>query len=462
MTQQSSPQLDATGLGKSLRKWLPECRWFGGKGRPIRGVKVVAQTCLRDGDPSLHHVLVEITYRDGERDLYQVPVGAATTIPEELAGVEIGPAGDRTTYDALHDADFSRLLLTLIADNDNVQDLAFRRGLPTVDGEPLDTTLHGRLLGSEQSNSSLLYGEAYVLKVFRRIVAGVNPDLEITQALARAGLDAVPRPLGWIEGPVGGLDTTFALLQPYLRLATDGWALATTSVRDLFAEADLHADEVGGDFASESERLGAITAHMHSALAEAFPTETAGREQVHELSAAMTQRLNDAATAVTELEPYAEPLRTAFAELSALDEPVPLQRIHGDYHLGQVLRTDFGWTVLDFEGEPAKPLAARIALDSPLRDVAGMLRSFDYAARHLLADAPSDTQLAYRANEWAERNRDAFCDGYTQASGADPRKSAVLLRSYELDKAVYEVMYEARNRPTWLPIPLAAIERLVT
>jgi maltokinase len=458
----ASPQLDATGLGKSLRKWLPDCRWFGGKGRPIRGVKVVAQTCLRDGDPSLHHVLVEVNYRDGDRDLYQVPVGAATTVPEELTGVEIGPAGDRTAYDALHDSDFSRLLLALIAGNDNVQDLAFRRGLPTVDDQPLDTSLHGRLLGTEQSNSSLLYGEAYVLKVFRRIVPGVNPDLEVTRALALAGSNAVPRPLGWIEGPVSGLDTTFALLQPYLRLASDGWALATTSVRDLFAEADLHADEVGGDFASESERLGVTTAQVHSALATAFPTETAHRDKLQELAAAMTRRLEEAALAVSELQPYADPLRAAFAELAALDDPLPMQRIHGDYHLGQVLRTDFGWTVLDFEGEPAKPLADRVALDSPLRDVAGMLRSFDYAARHLLADSSSDAQLAYRANEWAERNRDAFCDGYTEASGADPRKSAVLLRSYELDKAVYEVMYETRNRPTWLPIPLAAIERLVT
>src|SRR6059058_3151120 len=144
--------------------------------------------------------------------------------------------------------------------------------------------------------------------MFRRIVAGINPDLEITRVLALASLDAMPRPLGWIEGPVRGVDTTFALLQPYLRLATDGWALATTSVRDLFAEADLHADEVGGDFASESERLGSVTAQVHSALAAAFPGETAGRTQLRKLSTAMIECVNDAAAVVPELAPYAEPL----------------------------------------------------------------------------------------------------------------------------------------------------------
>jgi maltokinase len=454
--------LDRTAFASSLSEWLPSQRWFGGKGRDISNVDVVNDTVLREEEPSLHHVVIRIDYTDGGDDLYQVPIGLAAGLPEHLTSTEIGPVGDATAYEALHDPDFSRLLLTLIAQNRTVEQVEFRRGLPTEDDSPLDTTLHGRLMAGEQSNSSLMYGESYVLKVFRRLVPGTNPDLEITRALAEHGSIAVPRPLGWVEEPIAGKQTTLALLQPYIRLAVDGWALAETSVRDLMAEADLHADEVGGDFASEAVRLGATTAQVHSALAEAFPTSTAGRAQIRKIAAGMTDRLQAACAVVPELRAFEEPLRTAFAEFAGVEDTITLQRIHGDYHLGQVLRMDHGWILIDFEGEPTKPLAERIAPDSSLRDVAAMLRSFDYAARHLLASAPIEPQLAYRASEWAERNREAFCDGYAEASGADPRKSAVALRAYELDKAVYEVVYETRNRPSWLPIPLGAIERLVT
>jgi maltokinase len=174
----------------------------------------------------------------------------------------------------------------------------------------------------------------------------------------------------------------------------------------------------------------------------------------------MHRRLDQAVLAVPEIEPFAGGLREAFDELTEVGHNVPIQRVHGDLHLGQTLRTVLGWKLIDFEGEPAKPLAERVALDSPLRDVAAMLRSFDYAAATLLTDHPHDRQIAYRCREWAQRNRVAFCEGYAEESPVDPRQETALMRAYETDKAIYEVVYEARNRPTWLRIPMAAIARL--
>jgi maltokinase len=232
-------------------------------------------------------------------------------------------------------------------------------------------------------------------------------------------------------------------------------------VRDLFAEGDLHADEVGGDFAAESERLGMATADVHSAMAQALPTSIADPAALESLAQSMRHRLEAAKLAVPELADHAAKIAAIFDALAHTRDPMALQRVHGDFHLGQVMRTDNGWVLLDFEGEPGAPIAARTALSSPLRDVAGMLRSFDYASRYLLADQPGAAQLEYRAAEWADRNRDAFCTGYAKGAGRDPRDDDVLLRAFELDKAVYEVAYEARNRPSWVRIPLGSIERLV-
>ncbi len=315
-------------------------------------------------------------------------------------------------------------------------------------------------MSAEQSNTSIVFGDACILKLFRRVQPGANPDVEVTRALADAGSPHVARPLAWVEDEVDGQSTTLGLLQVFARGATEGWAMATASVRDLFAEADLHADEVGGDFAAESERLGSATAEVHALMAQALPASSAGPEQVAGAVRQLHARLDAAMEVVPELERLAGAIRASYDRLAARTEPVAVQRVHGDYHLGQVLRTQDGWVLLDFEGEPARPLAERTALMSPLRDVAGMLRSYDYAARHLLAERGDDPQLAYRAAEWAERNRQAFCDGYARAAGKDPRDEAVLLRAFELDKAVYEVVYEARNRPSWLPIPVGSIERL--
>jgi maltokinase len=437
-----------------LREWLPGQRWYGGKGRAVAAVRVEHEERLPGGE-DVRHTLLHVTDEDGATELYQVLLGSRTgEVESRLKNAVVGAVDDRTLYDAVHDPEAVGSLLALLAESRQLSRLHF-----TSTGE-LDATLPPRVIGAEQSNTSVVYGEEYILKLFRRVQPGLNPDLEITRALAEAGSPHIAAPLGWLEGEVGGQTTTLALLQSFQRYATEGWAMATASVRDLFAEADLHADEVGGDFAAESERLGAATAEVHLTLREALPSRTADADESAATGRQLHERLDQALAVVPDLEPYADALRAAYDRVVEHTEPVPVQRVHGDYHLGQVLRTEHGWVLLDFEGEPARSLAERTALMSTLRDVAGMLRSYDYAARHLLAERGGDNQLAYRANEWAERNRQAFCDGYAQAAGADPRDEAVLLRAFELDKAVYEVVYEARNRPNWLPIPLGSIERL--
>jgi maltokinase len=462
-----------------LRTYLGEQRWFAGKGRPARVATTTTLGWLQrpaDGstDAEVWVELVTVEYDDGQNprsEVYQVPLVRHVKPVEHLTHALVGeeragedPAGATTyVYDALHDKSVTGLWLRGIDGEERHETLVFHRD-PTAAAVPL--TQASIVIGAEQSNTSLVFGDAAILKVFRRVSPGLNPDIEIHSALAAAGSPHIAAPLGWLEGrwtdPGSGAEVSgsLAMAQLFLGNASEGWDLAKTSVRDLYAEADLHADEVGGDFAGEAFRLGAATAEVHRDLAASLPTGELEREQVSELVAGMRQRLEQALDVVPGLAPHAGALRGTYDDLAAVGAPVPVQRIHGDYHLGQVMRTVDGWRLLDFEGEPAKPLEERRALDSPLRDVAGMLRSFDYAARHLLADHAASAQREYRAAEWAERNREAFCDGYTEASGHDPRAEDVLLRSFETDKAVYEAVYEARNRPSWLPIPMSAIERL--
>ena len=444
-----------------LPDWMPQQRWFGAKGRRIESVDIATDRLIVDGDPALRHLLVSVDLGE-DVETYQLLLGRRRELPERLQHAVIGHEGALALYDATHDSELSHVLLQLIAAESTEDGLAFHR-LP---GTELNVELTGLVMGAEQSNTSIVFGEDYILKLFRKVAPGVNPDLEITRALATTGCTAIAPPLGWVDtswptGNAKGETTTLALLQPFLRSASEGWALAVTSIRDLYAEADLHADEVGGDFAAESERLGGTTAEVHAQMREVLESRTADAAESAATAKQMHERLDAASEIVPELAPFADGIRAAYDAVASLPAGVPVQRIHGDYHLGQVLRTDTGWVLIDFEGEPARPLAERRALMSPLRDVAGMLRSFDYAARHLLAEQTSNPGLEYRAAEWAERNRDAFCTGYGQAVGRDPREDAELLRAFELDKAVYEVVYEARNRPTWLPIPLGSIERLV-
>jgi maltokinase len=439
----------------TLATWLVKQRWFAGKGRTVHDLAVVSDIEIIPGDPGLRHLLVTVSH-GATSDCYQLFVGIRARLPARLRHARIGTHAGLQYYDGLHDSDLTRTLLDAIVASRTVGSLQFCR----MPGAEIEAGLDSLVLTGEQSNTSLVFGETAIFKVFRRVTAGPNPDLEVALALAELGSSHIADPYGWVETKIDGATAVLAILSQYLRAASDGWALAATSVRDLYATEGARASEVGGDFAGEAERLGAATAQVHRDLAAAFGSSELEPEAIRELAEQMFRRLDLAAAEVPELARYADKVGDAYSHLAKLTDPVPAQRVHGDYHLGQVMRTQTGWVVLDFEGEPATPLAQRRARSSPLRDVAGMLRSFDYAARHQRIPPPEAAILAAKASDWVRRNSDAFCAGYAAAGGLDPAENSVLLRAMLLDKAVYEVIYEARNRPTWLSIPLESIAEL--
>ncbi|WP_200307095.1 maltokinase N-terminal cap-like domain-containing protein [Streptomyces adelaidensis] len=435
-----------TSLAGLLREWLPRQRWFAGKDRPVTDLALLSTTelypgCLHllvhTGQPS--HIGPGVPAPGGALpagDCYQLLLGVGEQLPPRLGRALIGqarqgPLAGLTVYDALYDPRSARLLLERLRHPGTTGPLRFEAD-PAV---RVPAGLAPRLLAAEQSNSSLVYGDEFILKVFRRIQPGVNPDLEVPGALAGQGCGRVPAPVAWFR-TTDPFAATLGVLQPFLPDASDGWTLA------------LGALAAGHDFTTQAHELGRATADVHLALASAFPP--GAHDENERTAAAMTERLDAAARCVPALQPFVPGLRTAFRALLSCDAGPPAQRIHGDLHLGQVLRAGREWFVIDFEGEPSRPLTERCGTQSPVRDIAGMLRSFDYAARQRRPWRP----------QWARHCREAYCAGYADRAGWDPREKQSLLRAYETDRAVYEVLYEARHRPDWLPVPMAAIGRI--
>ncbi|SDJ75624.1 maltokinase N-terminal cap-like domain-containing protein [Streptomyces indicus] len=444
-------------LDPLLRAWLPRQRWFAGKGRPVTGFSLVAVTELLPA--GLLHVLIRaeqpaVAESPPAADCYQLFLGIRRTLPPHLAAALIGhadtgPLAGSAVYEGLQDPRLASLLLERLRAPGRSGVLRFER----AEGVELPGGLMPRTLGAEQSNSSLVYGDTYILKLFRRVTPGLNPDLELPLLLAREGSGRVPAPVAWfgaepdgqflsgLAGAESEETMTLGVLQPFLAGAEDGWELALRSLAK------------GDDFRTEAHALGRATAEVHAALAAAAPTVSLGPQQRELIADGMLERLRATAQDVPMLRPYVRSLAAAFDEVRRLPESDALfaQRVHGDLHLGQCLRpADGAWNIIDFEGEPARPLPERRRPQPAVRDVAGMLRSFDYAGRSHRPWAPA----------WAAGCRAAYCEGYVAGGGTDPSVHPALLRAYETDKAVYEVLYEARHRPDWLAVPMAAIRRL--
>jgi maltokinase len=308
------------------------------------------------------------------------------------------------------------------------------------------------------SNTSVVFDERLIMKMFRRLAEGPNPDVEVTEALARVGFEHISAPVAtWRRGEID-----LAVVRVFLEGGTEGWQLALTSLRDVYTSR-LDPAETGGDFGPEAYRLGQITAEMHLKLAEAF-----GVAEAEPAAWAGSMVANLARSRARALD--APAIAAAYDALRSVGDAGKSIRIHGDYHLGQTLRTDGGWYILDFEGEPALPLEERRKPSSPLRDVAGMLRSFHYAAEVALAErggAADDDELRTLGGRWEQHVADAFRKGYFETDGIDEllpaneRDREIVLKAFILAKAVYEVGYELAHRPEWARIPLEAVSRLI-
>ena len=440
-------------LVEHLPAHLARQRWSGAHGREVVSVEVVWLDLVRSEEPVLIWSLVEATFADGGSHRYQVFIGGRATKPpldflegkdRELLAVVPGDTGDVVLYDALVDPDLAIAILHLTSPDTEV---VVRR--PIV---------------LEHSNSSVVFDEATILKIFRKVEPGPNPDVEITRVLAERGYEHVLPPLAELRRD----GTDLGVLREFIVGATEGWQLARTSVRDVLASR-LPPEESGGDLAPESARLGATIAGLHVAMAEAWGTTPGDANAwVDQMDAHLDALVQGGAAGVDRAAFDPAAVRARLAAARALGDGGREIRIHGDLHLAQVMQVDAGWIVLDFEGEPARRRDDRFTLSSPLRDVAGMLRSLHYAAATGLAEWDlGDGELTDLLAAWEERNRAAFLDGYMGYDGIeallpiDLADRAALLAAFELDKAVYELGYELGHRPDKASIPLEGIDRLV-
>jgi maltokinase len=457
----ATPDLTTLDEG-TLSAWLLGRRWFGSKAEDVAHVGVLDSMGLDDADPALLLALVEARFPTGTHHVYQLLFGVR---PEDEGWTEgrVEEVGGTTVYDAFSDPEAYRRLGRMLADQSTVQGDTAAVNFYWLEGvEPPGPDAQVRAMGAEQSNSSVVFDDRYVLKAFRRLEAGDNPELEMLRFLTEREFPNIAELVGWIDYAGELMDATLGVAQRFVAGGRDGWELA---LEELASDPEA--------FVGRMADLGAVIGQMHTALASdpsdpAFAPEEPSMESTSLITATIDEQIErlfvDLPSDNPDLEPIVhrgEEVRDRLSLLSHIGGGGKLIRHHGDLHLGQTLLAPDRWIVLDFEGEPARPLLERRRKRSPLRDVAGMLRSFAYAA------SAAEIQRGAQAPEgWEERTREAFLTGYFEA--VDPgllppgeANARTLLTIFELEKAVYELRYELNNRPDWVRIPVAGIARLL-
>ena len=480
-----------------LPGYVSTARWFGGKARAPQSWKVRDVVPINSASDAARLVFLEITYADGAPDTYLFPLQIAS---EETAA-HLPPtalvarfADGAVLFDALHDEAFRTALFELMAGG-----RSFCGASGEIAGAPGPILGHhataptSRTLAVEQSNSSIIYDDAIFLKIYRRLEEGVNPDAEILRFLGAQSFPHVPPFGGAVEYRDAEGVRVLALALGLVPNDGDAWSFTLRHLDDYYARllaGDLPgATQLQTRYLTAAAQLGTRTGELHRALAadtaalsfapEAFTPDDATAlgtvlrlavQQVHTLLIERDATLDaDTRTLARRLRDAEDLLLTRADALTRFSTSAAKTRIHGDYHLGQVLHGPGGFVIIDFEGEPMAPLAARRRHMSPFRDVAGMLRSFHYAAHAALEPlGPACATLATDAEAWAHHAQQTFFEAWSAAThGAVFRDShapteRALLDAFLLEKALYEVRYEVNNRPTWLAIPLRGVLALLS
>jgi maltokinase len=448
----------------ALSEWLEEQRWYASKSRHVTGVEIDESAALAQS-PLLVLTLVQARFASGSHELYQLPLSFVPPGMTEPAGhTPIQRTAGAAVFDAVADPERARILLRAIDAEESIEteNGCFHFHRTELSG-PLAPDAPVRPVGVEQSNSSIVFGDQTVLKVFRKLEPGINPELELLQFLTLHGYANIAPLLGWYEYDGRSFAATLGVAQRFFPDATGGWELAL---------AQIGTDPEG--LLVELGNLGQVTAELHNALASdatdpAFSPEEPSTESLSLLTATIDEDIERIFVRLPDDERVAsiagrgQDVREQIASRAQIGAGGREIRTHGDFHLGQTLHGVGGtrWLIIDFEGEPARPLFERRQKRSPLRDVASMLRSFAYAAS---ASEIRDGVLA--PPDFEERARRLFLEQYF--SHIDPAllpsgETAILnlLSIFELEKAIYELQYELDNRPDWLPIPVAGINRLL-